>query len=971
MFHANIFMLPMFERIKRIFSGLNRSAPSPAALLSKASVDNSVPQFPPFPRGFPVIDPADVLKTQSELLVSIRDMLGFSLDEHARIVEPILLRFASYAHLLPASQIHHHRGAGGLLRHGLEVAFWAGQASKAVVFPFDGAPRFKHEHRARWRLAYFLAGLTHDVGKPVTDMQITDASGQHIWEPYGPSLMQWSVANDIDRYYIRWVASRRHKQHESGGLLIANRILGEQTINYLSKHDKQLMPALTKVMSGQMDPGDRLARVVMDSDRHSVMLDMRANRLEVNGYSQGIPVEQHVVEVIRKLTTQRVWRINTSDAVVWNLPEGPFIQWDEATKDINRTITQMGIPGIPKDAQVLADILIERGIALPYETITPDGEVLNFRYHRLTWTETDSAAKPPFVTALRFSHLDYVFEGLAAPVLHGKVAIESENPTVVPAQPITVSVVEPSAHRNDEDKAEAAQQPVSESSEDLAFSSPGDSAGPSASADKDSLDALNKKGPSVQCVPLDLDSLVNVMIEREGPVPPLPVTAELETIGSERVVQPDEENSGATASLSNTSDTSLDKASESTVNSEHDSEKQREKASKPTDKPRSQIEPAIVLQGSVDPPERMSAATGRAFTFNAPELQENAEPTPLSDTAEPRVMSDPFAMTTGAMGELFGKLGEAGDYLSQLVGPIIEGKFALGQELLKLNNQLVIAYPTGLERIGNPLEVMSVLTQSGVLIGDALFPAKKVHDIDGQRVLKLDTPIAKVIVDAIEQIADLSDPFAQDSSFENTKSETRIETETTHTDPTKHRTDRLPDELSVQHIEDESAGFDPSYFDNSYDPDDVANPVPPSPAAVPDQVQQALVMSHDCQDSEDLVPSIPAPQPQNSILDSAKSELSDRKAKKPVIKGPPDVTVETVLDELIEMMKEGQGRWLSNPVQREGDYLVVPYNETAHSIVLEYPSRLTLSKIRMKLGMPWKGLSVNKKQLYLFIGESR
>ena len=62
-----------------------------------------------------------------------------------------------------------------------------------------------------------------------------------------------------------------------------------------------------------------------------------------------------------------------------------------------------------------------------------------------------------------------------------------------------------------------------------------------------------------------------------------------------------------------------------------------------------------------------------------------------------------------------------------------------------------------------------------------------------ERMRKLEGFVAMQVIGQID-----INKFAQDSSFENTKSETRIETETTHTDPTKHRTDRLPDELFGQ-----------------------------------------------------------------------------------------------------------------------------------------------------------------------------
>ena len=41
-------------------------------------------------------------------------------DLDQTIVAPVIARYVAFSHLLPASESHHHRGAGGLFRHGLE-----------------------------------------------------------------------------------------------------------------------------------------------------------------------------------------------------------------------------------------------------------------------------------------------------------------------------------------------------------------------------------------------------------------------------------------------------------------------------------------------------------------------------------------------------------------------------------------------------------------------------------------------------------------------------------------------------------------------------------------------------------------------------------------------------------------------------------------------------------------------------------
>src|SRR5690625_3597588 len=93
-----------------------------------------IPRYPPFAKGLPVVDIDKLLETQAELIERIRSILGFNKEEYAHLVLPVIERYAAFVHLLPASEAHHHRGAGGLFRHGLEVAAFAAQFSEAMMF---------------------------------------------------------------------------------------------------------------------------------------------------------------------------------------------------------------------------------------------------------------------------------------------------------------------------------------------------------------------------------------------------------------------------------------------------------------------------------------------------------------------------------------------------------------------------------------------------------------------------------------------------------------------------------------------------------------------------------------------------------------------------------------------------------------------------------------------------------------------
>ncbi|MDA1379305.1 TraI domain-containing protein [Plesiomonas shigelloides subsp. oncorhynchi] len=51
------------------------------------------------------------------------------------------------------------------------------------------------------------------MGKPLSDVSITDKDGSITWNPYSESLHDWAHRHKIDRYFIRW-RDKRHKRHE-------------------------------------------------------------------------------------------------------------------------------------------------------------------------------------------------------------------------------------------------------------------------------------------------------------------------------------------------------------------------------------------------------------------------------------------------------------------------------------------------------------------------------------------------------------------------------------------------------------------------------------------------------------------------------------------------------------------------------------------------------------------------------------
>src|SRR5438445_3912683 len=111
----------------------------PVQLAPQTRVFNGepTPRYPGRGNAIPAAPPEYLLESQDGLIRQLRQTLGTPREEFAQLVMPVLLRFANFVHLLPASESHHHCGQGGLLRHGLEVAFFSARLGEGMVFATD------------------------------------------------------------------------------------------------------------------------------------------------------------------------------------------------------------------------------------------------------------------------------------------------------------------------------------------------------------------------------------------------------------------------------------------------------------------------------------------------------------------------------------------------------------------------------------------------------------------------------------------------------------------------------------------------------------------------------------------------------------------------------------------------------------------------------------------------------------------
>ena len=402
---------------------------------SKASLPlDDIPSYPPPKAGLPLVDVHQLLRKHQDQLLSIRTTLGLEPEFYQTQIEPVFLRYARFVHLLPASENHHHRAAGGLLHHGLEVAFLATQATEHDV-PYaspllDLTPTERRDRHRCWRVAVCLAALVHDLAKPVTDVQVQDESGNDVWPPFTESLYDWALTRRLERYYVHWTP-HRHAQHEHlNGLLVA-RILGSDLLTYINRFEPRLIVQLISAISAP-SADHPIARYVQPADQRSTQRDLATHHVNPLMLTGAMPIERSLVDAMRQLLACDAWSINVNGARLWVFKEGVFIVWKQAAAEICALLRKQHIAGIPQAPSTLAEILCEKGIAVPW--VDETGE------HALWRVAPDRLQNPNSVTLsmLRLAHAQTLFEhGIPAPTT-GVIAGQRSGGPVEVDEPIPV-----------------------------------------------------------------------------------------------------------------------------------------------------------------------------------------------------------------------------------------------------------------------------------------------------------------------------------------------------------------------------------------------------------------------------------------------------------------------------------------------------------------------------------------------------
>jgi len=253
-------------------------------------------------------------RNRAVMMRRIDQLVGIPPDHFKILYEGVVVRFANYCQLMPASENHHHARLGGLLDHSLDVAVRALGIRRGYLLPPNKAPEVMARESDRWTFGVFMAALFHDIGKPAMNLEVSmyDAAGRSLglWTP-GAGPMK-----DVDRYYIRFRADRLYEQHERVASFVGRLLLPELALNWICE-DKDLMSGVLATLAGDFDHADMLGVIVSQADGQSVAADLGSGQKARVSSTSKRPLSEMLLMALRQLFEEGRFHINRPGAEAW------------------------------------------------------------------------------------------------------------------------------------------------------------------------------------------------------------------------------------------------------------------------------------------------------------------------------------------------------------------------------------------------------------------------------------------------------------------------------------------------------------------------------------------------------------------------------------------------------------------------------------------------------------------------------
>ena len=312
--------------------------------------------------GFEALPVERLLADQEALLARLKLCYGADRSSFEQELMPLVRRYAGYVHLLPATPDNYFKAPGGLLRLGLETAFFSLQGTDGHMFSGKATISARRELEPRWRLATFIGGLCCELHRVLSHLIATTPDGEE-WPSFMLPLVDWLQQRGATRYFLRW--RPRAVELRGLGLFALPMVVSASVLEGLRHDDGAIVRLLLASVGGV--PQFREHNVLDELVRRSLALvidrDLLASADRYGSPQYGSHLERNLVDAMRRLAAgHSAWAVNRDKARLWFGEDGLFLAWPEAAKDILELLEGDQLAGIPKAPDTLLDILLDAGV---------------------------------------------------------------------------------------------------------------------------------------------------------------------------------------------------------------------------------------------------------------------------------------------------------------------------------------------------------------------------------------------------------------------------------------------------------------------------------------------------------------------------------------------------------------------------------------------------------------------------------
>lgn len=333
--------------------------------------------------------PVDVLAEHGALLARIKLCYGADRAAFERELLPLVQGYADFVNRLPATADSFFSEPGGLLRLGLETAFFALQGTDAHIFSGKATISERVELEPRWRLATFIGGLCSELHRALAATVVTNDGAE--WPACLGPLAPWLAQQRVTHYAVHWRAdlrapgtahaSRGGHEARGFGLFALPHVVPAAVLHDLTRGNAVIVPQLMASIGGvALVEHNVLDRLVRRSSALVIHRDLLAQARRQGAPAAGEHLARVVLDALRRLAAGHAgWTPNQDKSRVWYGLDGLFLLWPACGHEVLPLLEGDELAGMPGTAPEVLDVLAQAGAIalrapdLPIWTIRPPG----------------------------------------------------------------------------------------------------------------------------------------------------------------------------------------------------------------------------------------------------------------------------------------------------------------------------------------------------------------------------------------------------------------------------------------------------------------------------------------------------------------------------------------------------------------------------------------------------------------------